>query len=28
MNLKNAGKKVLTYRSECEWLDIGRVDDY
>ncbi len=27
-NLKNAGKKVLTYRSECQWLDIGRPDDY
>jgi NDP-sugar pyrophosphorylase family protein len=28
MNLKNAGKTVLTYRSECQWLDIGRPDDY
>jgi NDP-sugar pyrophosphorylase family protein len=28
MNLKNAGRKVFTYRSECEWLDIGRPDDY
>jgi NDP-sugar pyrophosphorylase family protein len=28
MNLKNAGKLVLTFRSECEWLDIGRADDY
>jgi len=28
MNLKNAGKKVLGYRSQCEWLDIGRPDDY
>ena len=28
MNLKNAGKQVLTYRSECQWLDIGRPDDY
>lgn len=28
MNLKNAGKKVMTFRSECEWLDIGRPDDY
>jgi NDP-mannose synthase len=27
-NLKNAGKQVLTYRSECQWLDIGRPDDY
>ena len=28
MKLKNAGKAVLSYRSDCEWLDIGRVDDY
>jgi len=28
MNLKKAGKPVLGYRSECEWLDIGRPDDY
>ena len=28
MNLKNAGKQVLTYHSECQWLDIGRPDDY
>jgi NDP-sugar pyrophosphorylase family protein len=28
MNLKNAGKQVFTYRSECQWLDIGRPDDY
>ncbi len=28
MNLKNAGKSVMTYRSDCEWLDIGRPDDY
>ena len=28
MNLKNAGKQVLTYRSQCQWLDIGRPDDY
>lgn len=28
MNLKNAGKQVLAYRSECQWLDIGRPDDY
>lgn len=27
-NLKNQGKTVLTYRSNCEWLDIGRADDY
>lgn len=28
MNLKKAGKQVMTYRSDCEWLDIGRPDDY
>jgi NDP-sugar pyrophosphorylase family protein len=28
MNLKKAGKTVLTYSSDCEWLDIGRVEDY
>ncbi|MGA2173311.1 MAG: sugar phosphate nucleotidyltransferase [Sedimentisphaerales bacterium] len=28
MNLKNAGKDVLTYRPDCKWLDIGRPDDY
>ena len=28
MNLKNAGRKVHTFRSDCEWLDIGRPDDY
>jgi NDP-sugar pyrophosphorylase family protein len=28
MNLKNAGKEVLSYRSQCQWLDIGRPDDY
>lgn len=28
VNLKDAGKLVMTYRSECEWLDIGRPDDY
>jgi len=26
--LKNAGKKVMTYRSDCEWFDIGRHEDY
>lgn len=26
--LKAAGRRVLTHRSECEWLDIGRPDDY
>lgn len=28
MNLKNAGKRVMTFRSDCQWLDIGRPDDY
>jgi len=28
MNLKKAGRTVLTYSSDCEWLDIGRVEDY
>lgn len=28
MKLKNAGKQVMTFRSDCEWLDIGRPDDY
>ena len=28
MNLKKAGKKVATFRSDCQWLDIGRPDDY
>jgi len=28
MKLKNAGKTVLTYHSDCEWLDIGRPSDY
>ncbi|MHC4122775.1 MAG: sugar phosphate nucleotidyltransferase [Planctomycetota bacterium] len=28
MQLKNAKRKVMTFRSKCEWLDIGRPDDY
>lgn len=28
MKLKGAGRKVITYQSDCEWLDIGRPDDY
>ena len=28
INLKTAGKRVLAYQSECQWLDIGRPDDY
>lgn len=27
-NLKEAGRLVLSFRGECEWLDIGRPDDY
>lgn len=25
---KRMGRKVMCFSSECEWLDIGRVDDY
>lgn len=28
MALKDGGKKVSTFRQDCEWLDIGRPDDY
>ena len=28
VNLKNAGRKVLTFQSDCDWLDVGRPDDY
>ena len=28
VNLKDSGESVMTFRSECEWLDIGRPDDY
>ena len=28
MRLRDAGRRVLSYRSECQWLDIGRPDDY
>jgi|TARA_B100001971_G_C18251582_1_gene578658 NDP-sugar pyrophosphorylase family protein len=28
MNLKKAGRKVSTFQSDCDWLDIGRPDDY
>lgn len=28
MNLTKAGRSVLTFRSKCDWLDIGRPDDY
>ena len=27
MNLKNAGKKVLTWKSDATWLDLGRPQD-
>lgn len=27
-NLKQAGKSVFTFCSDCDWLDIGRPDDY
>lgn len=28
LELKKAGKKVMTCSDHCEWLDIGRADDY
>lgn len=28
LRLRDAGQKVLSYREECYWLDIGRPDDY
>lgn len=28
LRLKKAGEKVYCYKSDCYWLDIGRVDDY
>lgn len=28
LRLKDAGEKVIAYRSPCLWLDIGRIDDY
>jgi NDP-sugar pyrophosphorylase family protein len=27
-SLKNQDKKILCYNEPCEWLDIGRLDDY
>jgi len=27
-SLKKDGRKVMTFRGDCEWLDIGRPDDY
>jgi NDP-sugar pyrophosphorylase family protein len=26
--LNSKGELVSCYREECDWLDIGRVDDY
>ncbi len=28
LRIKNAGQKVYCHKSDCYWLDIGRVDDY
>ena len=28
MDLKNNGKDILCHYEDCEWLDIGRIDDY
>lgn len=28
MNMKKGGEKILTFKDDCEWLDIGRPDDY
>jgi len=28
MELKNNGEDVLCHYEDCEWLDIGRIDDY
>ena len=28
MKLKDDKKKVMSFRSKCEWLDIGRSEDY
>jgi NDP-sugar pyrophosphorylase family protein len=28
LRLVEAGHRVGTYRADCSWLDIGRVDDY
>ncbi len=28
MRLRDAGERVTTFQSDCEWLDIGRRDDY
>jgi NDP-sugar pyrophosphorylase family protein len=28
LRLLRAGKKVATYRSEADWLDLGRPEDF
>ncbi len=28
LRLREAGHRVLTYEEPCEWLDIGRLEDY
>ncbi|MEI7636302.1 MAG: sugar phosphate nucleotidyltransferase [Syntrophus sp. (in: bacteria)] len=28
LRLKNTGERVYCHKSDCYWLDIGRVDDY
>lgn len=28
LRLKEKGKKVLCYRTDCYWLDIGKMEDY
>jgi len=28
LRINNSGEKVYCHRSDCYWLDIGRVDDY
>jgi NDP-sugar pyrophosphorylase family protein len=28
LKLLDAGEKVCGYMSDCQWLDIGRPDDY
>ncbi len=28
VSMHDAGKSVLCYTTDCQWLDIGRIDDY
>ena len=28
MKLKQKNQKVFCYQEDCEWLDIGRLEDY